>query len=127
MPAITVPSDERIVSGTVTLSLTASHDMHVRSVRFHVDDEPLGDPDPAPPYQVVWDSTTVSAGTHVITAHVVDAGGHEWATEPLVVTIAHYGSVAARPCLSPSNGAPNSLPSAPATRQRWSRRCSGCD
>ena len=57
-PAIVLvaPADGSTVFGAVPISATASDDRGVGGVQFKVDSLALGPPQPAPPYQISWDS-----------------------------------------------------------------------
>ena len=64
------------VSGTVTVAATASDEIGVTSVQFNLDGAPLGTEIGSAPYQVVWDTGTMSNGAHVLTAVARDGAGH---------------------------------------------------
>ena len=65
------------VSGTVTLSATASDNVGVTGVQFYVDNgtTPLAT-DTSSPYSASWNTTTVTNGTHTLTAKARDAAGN---------------------------------------------------
>ena len=67
------------VSGTVTLSVTATDNVGgagVAGVKFLVDNTPLGVEDTTSPYSVSWNTTTATNGTHTLTAQARDAAGN---------------------------------------------------
>jgi hypothetical protein len=92
-PSVTLtdPTSGTSVSTTVDLSATASDSMGVAGVRFEVDGSPIGGEDTSSPYKVSWDTTTVSNGTHAITAVARDAAGHAATSTPVTVTVANTG------------------------------------
>ena len=58
--SLTAPANGATVSGTVTLTATASDNVGVAGVQFLVDGNPLGAEDTTSPYSVSWNTTTVS-------------------------------------------------------------------
>ena len=84
--ALASPASGATVSGTVTLTATASDDLEVFGVRFTVDGAPLGAEVTVAPYQATW--TTTTNGSHTVAAIARDAAGHE-ATASAVVTVAN--------------------------------------
>jgi hypothetical protein len=75
--AFTGPANGSTVSGTVTVSATATDDVGVSMVRFLLDGAALGAADDAPPYQVLWPTTGTANGAHTITATARDSVGRE--------------------------------------------------
>lgn len=74
--AITSPGQGAHVGGTaVTVTATAS-DTNMHSVQFKRDGVDLGAPDTTPPYTVVWNTTLVPDGPHVLTAVARDIAGN---------------------------------------------------
>ncbi len=66
--SITAPAAGATVSGTVTLTATASDNVGVAGVQFLVDGTPLGAEDTSSPYSVSWNTTTATNGSHTLTA-----------------------------------------------------------
>lgn len=62
-------------SGTITFSATASDNVGVTNVEFLVDGVVKGS-DATSPYSLAFDSTTVTNGTHTLTARASDAAGN---------------------------------------------------
>lgn len=71
----TVSASESGTSGTITLSATASDNVGVSSVEFYVDGTLKGT-DASSPYSMTLDSTTLSNGSHALTAKAYDAAGN---------------------------------------------------
>ena len=73
--APTVTASESGGSGTITLSASASDNVGVSNVEFYVDSVLKGS-DTTSPYSMTLDSTTLSNGTHALTAKAFDAAGN---------------------------------------------------
>lgn len=72
-PAVNIvsPSDDETVIGSVDIVASASDDFGVDRVDFYVDDALIGS-DTTDPYEISWNSTVVSDGSHTVTASAVD-------------------------------------------------------
>ena len=66
--SMTAPANGANVVGTVTVSATASDNVGVVGVQFLLDGVALGTEDTTGPYSIAWDSTTVSGGSHALSA-----------------------------------------------------------
>ena len=92
--SLTAPTSGAPVSGTVNLAATASDNVGVTQVQFFVDNNatPLGtdtSPDPTSRYySASWNTTTVTNGTHTLTAKAYDAAGNI-NTSTVTVTVAN--------------------------------------
>jgi len=87
---LTFPGDGASVFGTVTLSAEASDDFGVTSVEFFVDSVSIGTGMPsgqAGPWQLSWNSTSVSDGSHTIAVKAYDAKGNEGSDGPVSITV----------------------------------------
>jgi hypothetical protein len=80
------PSPGATVSGTVTLSATASDDIGVLGVQFYVDGAAIGAEDTTVPYSVSWNTATVSNASHSLMARARDGAGNQ-ASATLTVTV----------------------------------------
>lgn len=89
--AVTAPADGSTVSGSVLVTATASDDTSVVGVQLAVDGTALGAEDTAAPYSVSWSTTTVSDGSHTVSAKARDAAGNT-TTASVTVTVANAGS-----------------------------------
>src|SRR4029079_11730012 len=74
--ALTAPSNGATVSGTATLSASASDNVGVAGVQFRVDGVNVGAEGGVSPSSVPWNTVGVSAGSHSITALARDAAGN---------------------------------------------------
>jgi phosphodiesterase/alkaline phosphatase D-like protein len=93
--AITNPDHGETVSGTVTISATASsarsnsgtsHTLAITRVEFYVDDALIYE-DTTSPYEVSWDSNTVSDGSHTIKAVAYDSSSSS--QDSITVTVSN--------------------------------------
>ena len=73
--APTVSASESGTSGTITLSATASDNVGVTNVEFYVDGVLKG-ADNTSPYSMTLNSTTLTNGSHSLTAKAYDAAGN---------------------------------------------------
>jgi hypothetical protein len=75
------------VSGTVTVSATATDNVGVAGVQFQLDGVTLGAEDTVTPYSISWDTTTATTGNHSLTAVARDAAGNKTVSAPVAVTV----------------------------------------
>ncbi len=88
--ALTFPSSGDVISGTVTLSATASDDYGVTRVTFYVDGSSVGNGFPslqAGPWSFSWNSTAVSDGSHSLEVKAWDAKGNVGSSGVVYVTV----------------------------------------
>ena len=71
----TVSASVSGTSGTITLNATASDNVGVSSVEFFIDGVSRGS-DTTSPYSLAFNSTTLTNGTHALTARARDAAGN---------------------------------------------------
>jgi hypothetical protein len=76
---ITQPAAGATVSGSVTV--TAVSTAPVTSITFTVDGVAIAAPERYAPYQVTWDTTTSSNGTHTLKATLLTTDGKTWTAE----------------------------------------------
>jgi hypothetical protein len=72
---LTSPAAEATLSGTATLTATASGPAPISSVRFLLDGQPLGSPVTTPPYTMQWTIGSTPAGKHFLSAQATDSNG----------------------------------------------------
>jgi hypothetical protein len=72
---LTSPAAEATLSGTATLTATASGPAPISSVQFLLDGQPIGSPVTTPPYTMQWTIGSTPAGKHYISAQATDANG----------------------------------------------------
>jgi Bacterial Ig domain/Immunoglobulin I-set domain len=87
--SITAPATGATVSGSATLTASASDNVGVTSVQFLLDGANLGSALTASPYTMSWDTTTASNGTHSLTAQARDAAGNVGTSTAVSVTVSN--------------------------------------
>jgi len=87
--SITAPASGATVSGSVTVSASASDNVGVGGVQFLVDGANLGSEDTSSPYSVSWNTTTLANGSHTLTATARDAAGNRTTSSPVTVTVSN--------------------------------------
>jgi hypothetical protein len=86
--SLTTPGDGQSVSGTVTVTATASDDVAVASVRVLVDGAELC-ARVATPYACDWNTATAANGAHTLTSVAQDAAGNSTASSAVTVTVSN--------------------------------------
>jgi Bacterial Ig domain/Lysyl oxidase len=84
---LTSPDTGSIVSAVITVSANAAAQSGVPSVQFYVDGTALGAQVTSPPFMTSWDTETLAAGPHTLTASATDQGGLSSTSAPVVVTV----------------------------------------
>ncbi|HEX6095965.1 MAG TPA: Ig-like domain-containing protein [Thermoanaerobaculia bacterium] len=105
--SITSPSNGVTVSGSTTVSASASDDTGVTRVEFFVDGA-LASTDSSSPYSFSWDTTSASNGTHALTSKAYDAAGNSGTSASVSVTVSNTivdTQAPATSITSPSSGA----------------------
>ena len=87
--SITAPPAGATVSGTTTVSATASDDVAVVGVQFRLDDVSVGSEDLSSPYSVSWNSTMATNGSHALTAIARDAAGNQTTSAAVTVNVSN--------------------------------------
>jgi hypothetical protein len=90
-PAVTItsPASGSTVSGTITVSATASDDVGVAGVQFKLDGVDLGAPDTVAPFSISWDTTNATNASHSLTAMARDTAGNVSISAPVTVTVSN--------------------------------------
>ncbi len=86
--AFTAPTDAATVTGTISLTATASDNVAVSSVLFSVDGSAIGSADTSAPYSASLDTTTLVNGLHTLSAQARDAAGNT-GTASISVTVSN--------------------------------------
>jgi uncharacterized protein (TIGR03118 family) len=92
--AITQPAANATVSGTVTVTASASDNVGVASVHFFAGATAIGTASTAP-YSISWDTTQVADGNVAITAQAQDAAGNIGTSAAVTVTVSNHAAPAA--------------------------------
>jgi hypothetical protein len=86
--SVTAPVNGATVSGTATISASASDNVGVSSVEFYVDSVLKGT-DTSSPYSYSWSTTSYSNGAHSIYAKAKDAAGNTGTSSTISVTVSN--------------------------------------
>jgi hypothetical protein len=87
-PNVSLTPPASILAGTVNLAATASDNIGVAGVKFLLDtNTTIGSEDTTSPYGVSWNTTTVSNGTHTLTAQARDAANNLATSTAITVTV----------------------------------------
>ncbi len=84
------PSNDSIVSGSVTLSAAASDNVAVANVQFFVDGVAVGSPVTATPYTTTWDCSGIGDGPHLLDVVARDTSGNS-ATSSINIMVENIG------------------------------------
>ncbi len=88
---ITAPS-AGAVSGTTTVTASATSTVGIGSVQFQLDNANLGSAIPGSgPYSVPWNTTTATNGSHNLTAIATDINGQSTTSAAVAVSVANSG------------------------------------
>jgi hypothetical protein len=87
--SVTSPGSGTTVSGTISVTASASDNVGVVGVQFRLDGVNGGSEDTSTPYSVSWNTTTASNGSHTITAIARDAAGNQTTSAPVTVTVSN--------------------------------------
>ena len=93
--SITAPAAGANVSGTTTVTATASDAVGVAGVQFLLDGASLGAEDTTSPYSVSWNTTTAANGPHTLTARARDAAGNTATSTAVNVVVTNGGRTVA--------------------------------
>jgi len=103
--SLSAPASGATVSGTTTVSATASDDVGVAGVQFKLDGANLGAEDVSAPYSVSWNTKTASNASHTLTAVARDAAGNATTATVITVTVFNDTTPPAVNLTAPANGA----------------------
>jgi poly(hydroxyalkanoate) depolymerase family esterase len=84
--SLTAPANGTNLSGTVTISATASDDIGVDHVEFLLDGTLLGS-DASTPYSISWNSATASTGNHTLQARAFDLADNVGTSATVTVNV----------------------------------------
>jgi hypothetical protein len=86
--SVTAPASGATVSGTTTISASASDNVGVTSVGFYIDSS-LVSTDTSSPYSYSWSTTSYSNGAHSIYAKAYDAASNTGTSTTISVTVSN--------------------------------------
>ena len=85
--SMTAPAPGATVAGQTTLAANASDPVAIAGVQFLLDGSPLGAEVTSTPYTLVWNTTTVSDGSHTLAARARDSAGLSTVSTAISVTV----------------------------------------
>jgi hypothetical protein len=106
--SLSAPANGATVSGSVSVTASASDNVGVVGVQFKVDGVNFGTEDTSAPYSRSWDSLTVGNGAHSLTAVARDAAGNITTSAARSVTVSNSTGDTQSPTVSlsaPASGA----------------------
>ncbi|WP_223634273.1 M20/M25/M40 family metallo-hydrolase [Corallococcus sp. EGB] len=89
--SLTAPASGATVTGTTSLTATASDNVGVSKVEFLVDGAVKGT-SVSSPYSYAWDSRTVANGSHTVAAKAYDGSGNTATTTARTVTVSNVST-----------------------------------
>jgi peptidoglycan/xylan/chitin deacetylase (PgdA/CDA1 family) len=92
--SITNPKTGNTVSNTINLIATATDNVGVVGVQFMVDGANVGTEDTTSPYQISFDTKTLSNGAHTVSAKARDAAGNTKTSTAISVTVTNADTTA---------------------------------
>jgi hypothetical protein len=87
--SLTAPLTGQTVSGTITVSASASDVVGVAGVQFKLDAANLGAEVTSSPYSVSWATTGAASGSHTLTAVARDTANNTATSSPVAVTVSN--------------------------------------
>ena len=85
--SVTAPSANALLAGTVSVTANASDNVSVQSVQFRVDGTNVGTADTSSPYSLSLNTTTLTNGTHTLSAVARDAAGNTGTSTNVTVIV----------------------------------------
>ncbi len=94
-PSVTLsaPATGSTLSGSVILTATATDNVGVLGVQFHLNGVNLGVEDTTNGYAMLWDTTTVGNGTYTLAATARDAAGNTMTSASVTVTVSNLSGL----------------------------------
>jgi hypothetical protein len=103
--SISSPANNANVNGTITISATASDNLGVIGVQFKVDGNNIGTEDLSSPFSKTLDTTTLSNGSHTLTAIARDGSNNSTTSSPITIVVNNVDIIAPTVSItSPSSG-----------------------
>jgi YD repeat-containing protein len=96
--AITVPTASAVVAGAITVDAHASDNVGIVGVQYTLDGAALLTEQTQAPWDMTWQTTTITDGAHTLTAVARDAAGNRTTSAPVAVTVANAAPPPALTC-----------------------------
>jgi hypothetical protein len=104
--SITGPANGATISGTATITCSASDNVKVTSVQFEIDGSNLGTADTGAPYTRALATKNYSNGSHTLTAIARDAAGNQTASDTITINISNGSAISGPATVSVSATTP---------------------
>jgi hypothetical protein len=104
--SMTAPANGATLSGTATITCSASDNVKVTSVQFEIDGSNLGTADTGAPYTRALNTKNYSNGSHTLKAIARDAAGNQTASDTITVNISNGSASSDPPTVSVSATTP---------------------
>jgi len=107
-PVVTVtsPTNGSTVSGSITVSSTATDPGGIQNVTFQLDGTTFTN-DTVAPYSVSFDTATISNGSHTFGSRAADTAGNVGVATPVTVTVSNGGGGGGGTCASSTPNTPD--------------------
>ena len=102
--SITAPAAGATLSGTTTVTASASDNVGVAGVQFKLDGANIGAEVTSAPYQIPWNTVSTSNGSHSLTAVARDAAGNTTTSSAVSVTVSNDTTAPSVAITAPSAG-----------------------
>src|SRR6266853_1418887 len=104
MVTITSPGNNATISGTATITASATDNVAVASVQFKVDNANSGPAIVSAPYSRLLDTTAISNGNHILTAVATDTSGNATTSTAVTVNVNNTVPAPSITTLNPTSG-----------------------
>ena len=95
--SITSPTSGATESGSITVNASASDNVAVANVQLLVDGSNVGSPDTSSPYNFSLNTTSLSNGSHSLTAVATDTSGNATTSAAVAITVSNQQTGGATP------------------------------
>jgi hypothetical protein len=112
--SITSPTSGATISGTITVTASASDNVAVASMQLLVDGTDVGTADTTSPYTFSLNTSGLSNGSHSLTAVATDSSGNQATSAAVSITVSNQGTGAEPAYANNGAGCPiNTVPGGP--------------
>ena len=85
--SITMPSQNETNANSILVKADASDNFAVSNVQFKLDGSDLGSPVSSEPYNIAWDTSTASSGSHTLAAVATDSSNNQKTSAEISVNV----------------------------------------
>lgn len=116
--SITSPSADATVSGSVQLAANATDNSGISNVQYYLDGQAIGGPVTSAPYNLSWNSTTVSNGSHELSAVATNVNDVSTTSAPVYIEVSNASATSGNLIPNPLLATP--APGNPSLPEDWS-------